>query len=105
VGYLGQVTDEVVVPERLTAQYQRFAEILAPYAAQEGKQAEFEAAVQALNAKTTERSQVAADFLASQETQPTTEVLVAQQPKQPTAEAAKGRAGGAFSAYRPSRPR
>jgi spore coat protein H len=66
VGYVEQTANELFVPERLTAKYQALAEVLMPYAAKEGKQAELEAAVHDLIAKTAERSKVASDFLSTQ---------------------------------------
>jgi hypothetical protein len=66
VEHVEQVSTGLIVPERLAAKYQALAELLAPYAAKEGKQAELEAAVQDLTTRTYERAQVAGDFLAGQ---------------------------------------
>lgn len=68
VQYVAEVTDEVFVPDQLTAEYQRMAALLAPYAEKEGSQTEFESAVQALIAKTHEQAQSAATFVAAQAT-------------------------------------
>ncbi|MFN8522331.1 MAG: CotH kinase family protein [Chloroflexota bacterium] len=65
VGYVGQVANQVFVPDQLAAEYQRMAALLAPYADKAGTRAELDRAVQALTDKTTERAKAAADYLAT----------------------------------------
>jgi spore coat protein H len=66
INYLEETSSDLFNPDELAAKYQKLAELITPYAAEEEGQDAFEAAVQSLTERTYERAEAVADFLATQ---------------------------------------
>jgi len=65
ISYLEALAQTVFTAEAMTAKYQMLAEIVAPYVAQQGESAAFEAALQTLKETTAARIQTVNEFLAT----------------------------------------
>lgn len=67
IGYLEELSTSVFDADELAGRYQQLAELIRPYAAEEGDEATFNSAVQALTERTYERAEAVETFLATLE--------------------------------------
>ena len=65
VGFLKDIGGSLFLPDRLAAQVQKLAALVGPYAAKDGGQSQYGAAVQSLNATIKGRAQALAEFVAA----------------------------------------